>query len=236
MLVKSVRAFDKTLDIVAIIFFLLLLFIGMYSLLDNLWLYDNANDETLLHYKPELNEPLTEEKLITENQVAWISLYTTDIDYPIMQAEDNVEYLNKNPYGEFSLSGSIFLDSRNSPDFKDPVSLVYGHHMEHGAMFGALDEYADKTYFDGHRNGTLSTTTDVFQIEILAAISDSALNDILFNPYDHTREELIDYLRMNAANFDAPADNRPILILSTCAGSADVSRFLVIGTLSGGAG
>ena len=236
MLVKSVRAFDKTLDIVAIIFFLLLLFIGMYSLLDNLWLYDNANDETLLHYKPELNEPLTEEKLITENQVAWISLYTTDIDYPIMQAEDNVEYLNKNPYGEFSLSGSIFLDSRNSPDFKDPVSLVYGHHMEHGAMFGALDEYADKTYFDGHRNGTLSTTTDVFQIEIFAAISDSALNDILFNPYDHTREELIDYLRMNAANFDAPADNRPILILSTCAGSADVSRFLVIGTLSGGAG
>ena len=236
MLVKSVRAFDKTLDVVAIIFFLLLLFIGMYSLLDNLWLYDNATDETLLHYKPELNEPLTEEKLITENQVAWISLYATDIDYPIMQAEDNVEYLNKNPYGEFSLSGSIFLDSRNSADFKDPISLVYGHHMEHGAMFGALDEYADKTYFDGHRNGTLSTTTDVFQIEIFVAISDSALNDILFNPYDHTREELIDYLKMNAVNFDAPAENRPILILSTCAGSADVSRFLVIGTLSGGAG
>ncbi|MBR1845920.1 MAG: class B sortase, partial [Oscillospiraceae bacterium] len=63
-----------------------------------------------------------------------------------MQGETNGKYLNTDPYGEYSLSGSIFLDSRNAGDFSDSYSLVYGHHMADGMMFGALDAFFDEGY------------------------------------------------------------------------------------------
>ena len=154
---RLIKILDKSLDTVIVIVCILLLLIGTYSLMDNLWLYENATDRSSLTYKPALDEPLQEEKRISENQIAWITVNDTDIDYPVMQGKDNYEYLNKDPYGEFSLSGSIFLDARNDPDFKDDYSLIYGHHMEKGAMFGALDDFQDRAYFDQRRSGTIMT-------------------------------------------------------------------------------
>ena len=116
---RLIKILDKSLDTVIVIVCILLLLIGTYSLMDNLWLYENATDRSSLTYKPALDEPLQEEKRISENQIAWITVNDTDIDYPVMQGKDNYEYLNKDPYGEFSLSGSIFLDARNDPDFKE---------------------------------------------------------------------------------------------------------------------
>lgn len=116
---RLIGILDKLVDTVIVIVCVLLLLIGTYSLMDNLWLYQNATDRSSLTYKPPLDEPLQEEKKISENHIAWLTVNDTDIDYPVMQGKDNYEYLNKDPYGEFSLSGSIFLDVNNSPDFKD---------------------------------------------------------------------------------------------------------------------
>lgn len=55
-----------------------------------------------------------------------------------MQGEDNMEYLNKDPYGDYSLSGSIYMDSRNTSDMSDDYLLLYGHHMENDYMFGSI--------------------------------------------------------------------------------------------------
>lgn len=79
----------------------------------------------------------------------------THIDYPVVQGSTNTEYLNKDVYGEFFYSGTLFLDTRNRNTFEDSYSLVYGHHMEHGAMFGDVDKFRDETYFEEHPTGTL---------------------------------------------------------------------------------
>ncbi|MCR5793722.1 MAG: class B sortase, partial [Solobacterium sp.] len=63
----------------------------------------------------------------------------TGIDFPVMQGSDNTEYLTKDPDGNYSVCGSVFLDCRNSADLSDPYNLVYGHHMRGQYMFGALD-------------------------------------------------------------------------------------------------
>ena len=82
---RLIKILDKSLDTVIVIVCILLLLIGTYSLLDNLWLYENATDRTSLTYnKPALDEPLQEEKKISENQIAWIVVNDTDIDYPVM--------------------------------------------------------------------------------------------------------------------------------------------------------
>lgn len=55
-----------------------------------------------------------------------------------------MEYINKDVYGEFSLSGSIFLSCMNKKDFSDNYNLVYGHHMANGGMFGDVVSFTEK--------------------------------------------------------------------------------------------
>ena len=75
----------------------------------------------------------------------WLTIDGTHVDYPIVQGEDDMEYVNKGVYGEFSLSGTIFLDSENTSDFSDCYNLLFGHHMANGAMFGDVVRFTDRT-------------------------------------------------------------------------------------------
>ena len=45
----------------------------------------------------------------------WISLDGTKVDYPLLQSQDNVKYLDRNAFGDYTVSGSIFLDYRFNP-------------------------------------------------------------------------------------------------------------------------
>ena len=76
----------------------------------------------------------------------WIVMDHTGIDYPIVQGEDNFEYLDKDPLGNPEISGSIFLDWQNNRKFTDPYMVLMGHHMQAGKMFGDLDKYSDETF------------------------------------------------------------------------------------------
>ena len=138
-----------------LVLFVLALLVVAYGLYDAWYVYNKANDDSYLRYKPVPGESMAEDMPITDDMVAWITIDDTNIDYPVMQGDNNMEYLNINPYGEYSLSGSIFLDSRNAEDFSDDYSILYGHHMEHGAMFGALDDFYDNDYLRNHSTGTL---------------------------------------------------------------------------------
>ena len=73
-----------------------------------------------------------------ENCVAWVEIPNTDIDYPVMQKKNDPEYyLHKNYKGEYSYSGTPFLDSKCSIG-KSQNLIIYGHNMKNGAMFGRL--------------------------------------------------------------------------------------------------
>lgn len=219
------------LDTVIVLVCVLLLLIGVYSLLDNLWLYQNANDTSILRYKPQKDSPIPEEKKISENQIAWLSIDGTSIDYPLMQGKDNYEFLNKDPYGAFSLSGSIFLDCANDPEFRDEYSLVYGHHMDRGAMFGALDYFKDSSFFDAHRSGSIVTANTVYELEIFAIASVDATNQSIFDPQGRTEKEIIAFLSENALRYEKPTEGRRIVALSTCTSASDTDRLVVFGTI-----
>ena len=228
---RLLKVLDKTLDTVIILVCVLLLLIGTYSLLDNLWLYQNASDTSVLHYKPKPDEPLSEEKKISGNQVGWISIDDTSIDYPLMQGEDNYEFLNKDPYGAFSLSGSIFLDSANDPELRDDYSLIYGHHMDRGVMFGALDSYKNAGFFDTHRSGQIVTASTVYELRIFAVASVDATDQTIFDPHGRTRDEIIAFLQKNALRYDVPREGERIVALSTCTSANTTDRLIVFGTI-----
>ncbi len=233
MLRRIIIIGHKTIDCTAAIVSLIMFLICLYAMIDAYNVYEGANDTSLLKYKSEKGAVETLREL-SADAVAWITVDNTRIDYPVMQGKTNGEYLNKNPYGEFSLSGSIFLDSRNNKGFEDEYSMIYGHHMEHGAMFGSLDGYSDKDYFDSHKTGILSVINQKeYSISFFASCKAMANDDVIFDPSLYEDQALFDYLQKKALVYypqEVSAGSK-IIALSTCQSAENNERMVVFGTL-----
>ena len=102
MLRKSIIISHKTINAVVAIVAALLFLICLYAMIDAYNVYAGANDSGILKYKPESGNT---EKLreLSDDAVAWLTVDDTRIDYPVMQGKTNDDYLNKDPYGEFSV-------------------------------------------------------------------------------------------------------------------------------------
>ena len=214
---RIIHVLDSLLNLAVYIVVIVLLFISGYSLLDNYRLHQQASDDSLLVYKPVLDEQSKDpaESISLDGQVGWLCVENTYIDYPLMQGLDNFEYLNKDPYGEFKLSGSIFLDSSNASDLTDPFSMIYGHHMDHYSMFGSLDLFAVEVYYNYHRDGWIATKDD-WEV---------------FSPAGKMVEDVLAYIEPRAVINSGYEPGHRIVCLSTCAGEEALSRLLVFGMI-----
>ena len=236
------RVGEKILDrIVAIILILVMLFAG-YSLWNSYMLFRGgfAGDE-LLKYKPQISEDgenptLWDLMKINEDVVAWVTIDDTNIDHPVVQGEDNMEYVNKDVYKKFALSGAIFLDYRNNKEFKDPYSLLYGHHMDQGGMFGDVVLFEDQKYFDKHKTGILFLPKETYRIEIFMVSKIDAYDSLIFNPSSIStmegRQSLIEHARktkLQERNIDIANDK--IIALSTCEKATTNGRTVIFGVL-----
>ena len=81
----------------------------------------------------------------------WDGIYVDalpDISYPIVKGKDNQTYLHQTYEKNYNFAGTIFVDYENSGDFSDCNTLVYGHNMKNGSMFGHLKKFRedDKLY------------------------------------------------------------------------------------------
>ncbi len=219
---------------------LLLLLYGGYSLWDTAMAYRGAFvSSDLLQYKPTGGESgnlsLAELQKINPDVCAWLTVDDTHIDYPVVRGEDDMEYINKDIFGEFALSGAIFLDSRNSADFSDRYCLVYGHHMDNGAMFGDIVEFAEKDYFTAHKTGTLYRIGETYKITLFACVEVDASDNIVYNPeaQNETVNTLLDRIQEKAVQYrdiGTDADDH-IIGLSTCAEAETNGRVVVFGRL-----
>lgn len=171
------------------------------------------------------------EQPIQGNMVAWLTVDDTSIDYPVMQGETNEEYLNKDPYGNYSMSGSIFLDSRNAGDFTDDYSLIYGHHMEGDYMFGPLHYFLEQDFLDTHRTGELVVGDVTYEITFFAALEASATQELIFNPTEHSAEQVLNYVKDHAQSYEEETGEGSLLALSTCKYPDSVDRVLLFGCM-----
>lgn len=174
------RIFLKTanslLSAVIVLFLVVAGAYSAYALWDNMQVYASVDDiqSQLLKYKPtpgEDNGPTFEElRAINPDVCAWITLDGTKIDYPVLQGEDNLTYINKDVYGNFALAGSIFLDSNCDRSFQKKYSLLYGHHMAEHKMFGDLDLYEEQKFLIRTRQELLSCPTVLINLKFLHAL------------------------------------------------------------------
>ena len=233
---KTVRILDRTMNWIETVICLFLLLIALYCVYDAKLLYDNANDTSLLRYKPGYeHEEADDREILKECMVAWLTIKDTTIDYPVMQGETNDDFINTDPYGDYSLSGSIFLDFRNSPDFSDPYSLIYGHHMDHGYMFGALDRFMDEDYLLSHQEAELTVGDEVHRYTILACLDANATDDEIFAPAETDYEETVSFVKENAyvmsGDFASAVKGKKLLACSTCKFPDTPERTVIVGAL-----
>lgn len=100
--------------------------------------------------------------------IGWLYLPDTNINYPLMQGEDNAFYLHHAYDGSSLSAGSVFLDYRCEPRLLNPINMVYAHNMKNGSMFAGLLKFGDSAYFDSHRYGWLATSDTVYRIDFFS--------------------------------------------------------------------
>lgn len=235
------RVGNRILSIMAGILILLMLSYGMYSLWDTYKIYANSfADEELLKFRPtddgEDNPTLKDLKKLNPDVKAWIQVPKTNIDYPVVQGQDDMEYINKNVYGEFELSGAIFLSCLNKDDFSDPYNLVYGHNMKNGGMFADVADFTNKEYFETHQKGKLYLTDATRKIRFFACMKVTAADAKIYHPDGYHKEnlkDLLDYIQANAVQYRDVnvADENSLIALSTCSEAETNGRVVLIGKL-----
>ena len=188
---KFLKAVNSLVSTVIVVILLLVGLYAGYSLWDNYRVYNKADNvqADLLQFKPNVNSDKKNLKLsfeelrgINKDVCAWLTVDNTNIDYPVLQGEDNMTYINTDVYGDFSLAGSVFLDYRCAKDFSDSYSIVYGHHMSSSKMFGDIDKFKKKEFFTENKTGVLITPEKKFKLKIFAVLVVPDGNEIIFNP------------------------------------------------------
>jgi sortase B len=237
---KTARLANTLADLLILVLILLLLAVGCYAIWDAGQVYGAADARQYERYKPTPENPLSFAELQTINPevVAWLTVFGTGIDYPVAQGEDNMKYVNTNAKGEYSLSGSIFLDSRSSKDFSDYSTILYGHHMEKKAMFGELGRFSEKAYFTARRYGQLHYGGRDYGLEFFAFLNADAYDRTVFQTritgeakqaaYLSKLLSMATYVRTEVAV--DPQDR--LVLLSTCSISATNGRDILVGRIT----
>ena len=164
---------------------------------------------------------------------AWIKCEGTVIDYPVVQGSDNAYYLSHLPDGAANKMGSIFLDYRNSPDFSDKNSVIYGHHMKNGDMFGTLESYKEQAFYDENPFIALHTPDKDYVIELFAGyVVDAAWETLPLNFENEIDfEQYLTEIRQRS-KFDSKVVvtlKDHLITLCTCTYDFSNARFILVG-------
>ena len=236
---RAIKMVSEVVNFTVLLVVVLLLAYAFYSLWDSQQIYQAAEKSNYAIYKPTVeNEGKTFKELqaINPEVIAWLSVYGTNIDYPLTQGQDNMKYVNTNAEGLYSLSGSIFLDYRNNKDFTDFNSIIYGHNMDKKAMFGEIDSFSDRRIFDTHQYGNLYFDGTDHSIEFFAFVHTDAYNSEILTPNvrEEERQRYLDNLLAAATHKRAVniSTDDHIVLLVSCSSRSTNGRNILVGKVT----
>ena len=186
-------------------------------------------------------------KLYGENQdfVGYLSADGVKLNLPVVQADDDETYLNKNFYGAKTKYGCPFVTHLNNMSYNhlDMNTVIFGHHMNNGTIFGALDKYKTLAGYKSAPIISFNTLYKDYQWKVIAAFITNGYasgdNGYIF-PYYFTNlssaSKMTTYLNELAQRslYDTGVDVLPsdkLLTLSTCSHEFEDARFVVVARL-----
>lgn len=185
-------------------------------------------DEKKFTYEVDLNSL----KKINKDTVGWIILADTEINYPIVQTDNNDKYLNTTFEGKTNKAGAIYLDMNSNIDDKMSNLIIYGHNMKNGTMFRHLNDLVNLEYFEKHKVFNIDLGNGFKEYEIISCYetTNTDLNSwrISFNStedYENWLTSISNRCGHPCMKYDSA---KQTVILSTCRGrSGGNGRFVV---------
>lgn len=239
---QVVRALRTLIRYAVGIFLLIPFAVGCYILWDSHTIYAKADQVGWQPYKPTEPEPLSfwELQRINPEVRGWLTVYGTNIDYPVCQATDETweKYLTHDAKGEYSLSGALFMETKNASDFSDFATTIYGHHMENEVMFGPLTDFGDRAFFEEHRFGDLFACDRNFGLEFVCYLLTDAYDSSIYRlvgPDEGERDAYVDRLKECSLWWREGVEVTPydrIVLLSTCSSGSTNERAILVGRVS----
>lgn len=180
------------------------------------------------------------DELLLQNSdvVGWIYCEDTQIDYPVVQSEDNDYYLHRMIDQSYNYSGTIFLDARCEKDLSNPVSVIYGHNMNNGSMFHSICEYTKsekESFYEEHPHLYFNTPEQNYKIDIYSVVITPA-DSYVYTFYFLNDTQYLEWLEKvkdeSVLETDVVANlDSKMLVLSTCSYQFENARTCLIGKL-----
>lgn len=159
---------------------------------------------------------------INKDVVAWLKVNGTKINYPVVQSKNNDYYLKKDLYNKDSITGWIFVDYRNDIQELDNNTIIYGHNMANGTMFGTLGRVLNRSWYTKTRNQYIAINTrnaktiwQIFTIYVIEPKLDYL--QVVFEN-DESYDKFLKQMKARSIyNFNTDVStNDKILTLQTC--------------------
>lgn len=162
---------------------------------------------------------------INSDIIGWIKIEGTNIDYPILQAQDNEYYLKRNYQHENNRAGSIFMDYRNDIAEKEKNFILYGHRMKNGTIFADLKQWLDRGFYAENPKILFETLNKSYQVEVFSIYRTTTDFNYIRTDFS-SDEDYVDFLNtlqeksLYQTKSELTSDST-ILTLSTCDYSLD---------------
>jgi len=170
----------------------------------------------------------------SEDIVAWLYGPDTLLDYPVAQSGDNEYYLRRLLNGRWNVGGTIFQDYRCPADYSAWHTLIYGHHMNNGTMFGTLQNYKEQAYYDENPVIYLLTPEKDFKVELIAGFLSDADGEVYSLPDTRQEKDALVAYCLSRSDFQTRTQVHTedrLLTLSTCSDDYNNARYVLVGVL-----
>lgn len=177
-----------------------------------------TKEEEKLDYK---NISLDKLKKINNDTIGFLTVNGTNINYPIVQTNNNDYYLNYSFDKTKNKAGWIFLDYRNNINNLNKNTIIYGHARKDGTLFGSLKNTLTDNFFKNNnhliniKTQSKEMTFQIFSVYIFDAekyyLTTEFNNNIEYNYFLETIKKRSIYDFNTSLN-----ENDYILTLSTC--------------------
>lgn len=162
--------------------------------------------------------------------VGWVEMPGLEVSYPVVQTTDNEYYLKRSFRKETSRSGSIFMDTRNDPELSDRNTIIYGHNMKNGSMFGKLKHYREEGFLEENPVFYYYRPGHVYQCQIISCRSVGAVTEEYPVGFSDSKD-FMEYLESIKGKswYDSGVEakeNDRLIMLSTCMGKSN-ERFII---------
>ena len=220
---RSSKIIRKIMLVAMIIVFIVILIISSYFLLKDFFTYKESNNDSVELIQDVITQEENEEKPkidweklenINKNIIGWIKIEGTHIDYPILQDNANLKYLNRSFNGKYNPNGSIF--TLNDKPFQEDETIIYGHNMKSTIMFSELDKYMNEEFYREHSSFKIYTKTQNYKATVFSCYSINVYQEEM-NIKTLNFDEKVDYYK-KASKYSTKnmGNSKKILKLSTC--------------------